>query len=169
MVEDTRETVRDFRMRAAATQRRRRREEAMKRTIVVWIAIAIAALALNGTFPVEAQDVPVLVDGHWLLPEPESIGMGPDPVAAQSGYEAVAYEACAYHGCDGGYLVSIMNCESGQNPGAWHANPYGGADVGIMQINDATWGSIAYAGPVEQIWWAAEMISNGLAYHWSCA
>lgn len=88
---------------------------------------------------------------------------------AESGYEAAAYEACAQYGCSGDYLISIMNCESGQDPSAWHANPYGGADVGIMQINDATHGSIAYAGPIEQIWWSAEQLAEGKASMWSCA
>lgn len=90
-------------------------------------------------------------------------------VAQTSGYEAAAYEACAFYGCSGAYLVSIMNCESGQNPEAWHPNPYGGSDVGIMQINDATHGAIAYADPISQIWWSAEQLAAGKAYMWSCA
>jgi soluble lytic murein transglycosylase-like protein len=90
-------------------------------------------------------------------------------IAQASGYEAAAYEACAYYGCSGDYLVAIMNCESGQDPSAWHPNPYGGADIGIMQINDATHGAIAYAGPIDQIWWSAEQLAEGKASMWSCS
>ena len=137
--------------------------------IVRWIVVGLSlALVIALASPTTAaQEVPTLVDGVWLLPEPESAGMGPDPQWGSS-YEQTAYEACAVHGCDGDYLITIMNCESGQDPGAWHPNPYGGADVGIMQINDATWGSIAYAGPHEQIWWAAEKIAAGYGSIWSC-
>lgn len=85
------------------------------------------------------------------------------------GYDQVAIDACAYYGCSGAWLVSIMNCESGQNPDAWHPNPNGGSDLGIMQINDQTWGSIAYAGPVDQIWWSAEKLSEGRSDLWLCA
>lgn len=61
-----------------------------------------------------------------------------------------------------------MYCESGGDPNAWHPNPYGGSDVGLFQINDATWGDIAYAGPYAQIEWAAGMFAAGMSYHWSC-
>jgi soluble lytic murein transglycosylase-like protein len=114
---------------------------------------------------VEAQ-APKLVDGSWVMPSPHAHAQ---TAYYGGGYEQAAYEACAYYGCSGAYLVSIMNCESGQDPSAWHPNPYGGADVGIMQINDATHGSIAYADPVSQIWWAAEQIAAGKASMWSCA
>lgn len=90
------------------------------------------------------------------------------PVAAQ-GYEEAIVDACARHGCDAGHLIDVMYCESGGDPGAWHPNPYGGSDIGLMQINDATWGDIAYAGPYEQIEWAAQMFAAGLGYHWVCA
>ena len=87
---------------------------------------------------------------------------------AQTGYEQAIYDACARHGCNGDQLVRVMYCESGGDPGAWSPNPYGGSDIGLMQINDATWGSIAYAGPYEQIEWAAGMFAAGLGYHWVC-
>ena len=133
-------------------------------------------LTVAMTATATAQAVPERVDGAWVLPETdglvlaqETAGMGPDqPVAVSGGYEAAIYDACARHGCNGDHLVQVMYCESGGDPGAWHANPYGGADIGLMQINDATWGSIAYAGPYDQIEWAAEMFSAGLGYHWSC-
>lgn len=73
--------------------------------------------------------------------------------------------ACAVHGCDPGYLLNIIACESGGNPNAWHANPYGGADVGLLQINDATWGDVAYADGATQIWWAAAHLGT---VWWAC-
>ncbi len=88
--------------------------------------------------------------------------------SAQSGYEAEIYNQCAIKGCDGARAVAIMNCESGGDPSAWHANPYGGADVGLFQIHDLTWGAIAYAGPWAQIDWATTMMANGGSHYWVC-
>lgn len=88
---------------------------------------------------------------------------------AQSGYEQAIHEACARHGCNGDYLVAVMLCESGGDPNAWHPNPYGGSDVGLFQIHDLTWGSIAYADPYSQIEWAAAMFAAGQSHHWVCA
>jgi soluble lytic murein transglycosylase-like protein len=79
--------------------------------------------------------------------------------------------ACAEYGCDPNQLYAIIACESGgdESP-APHPNPYGGSDWGLVQINDATWGDIAYAGGSAQIWFAASLLSQpGGWYHWTCA
>jgi soluble lytic murein transglycosylase-like protein len=135
----------------------------MKRSIIIWIVILLLALWVNSTF---ARSVPEFVDGAWVMPEHEASAAPSGQYGG--GYEAIAYDACAMHGCDGGYLYSILLCESGGDPNAWHANPYGGSDIGIMQINDATWGSIAYADAASQIYWAAEKLAAGMGYIWSC-
>jgi soluble lytic murein transglycosylase-like protein len=88
--------------------------------------------------------------------------------AAQGGYEDAITSACATYRCDPTQLIRVMYCESEGNPAAWSPNPNGGSDVGLFQINDATWGDIAYAGPYEQIDWAAQMFAAGLGYHWLC-
>ena len=62
-------------------------------------------------------------------------------------------------------IMWLINCESEGNPGAWHPNPNGGSDVGLLQINDATWGSIAYADGVSQIEWTAAHLGS---VWWSC-
>jgi soluble lytic murein transglycosylase-like protein len=121
---------------------------------------------MTGTVGAQA---PQLSEGHWVFPHQGRTGAHAPTAYYGGGYEQAAYEACAYYGCDGNYLIAIMNCESGQDPNAWHPNPYGGTDIGIMQINDATHGSIAYADPISQIWWSAEQIAEGKAGMWSCA
>lgn len=86
---------------------------------------------------------------------------------AQGGYEAEIQAQCAAKGCDASLAIAIMYCESGGDPDAWHANPYGGADVGLYQVNDATWGeAVAWGGPWVQIDWATTMIANGGQGHW---
>jgi hypothetical protein len=64
--------------------------------------------------------------------------------------------------------VSIAYCESNGDEGAAAYNPSSGnMTLGLMQI-DELWGSIAYAGGVEQLWWAAEKIAAGQSYLWVC-
>lgn len=83
--------------------------------------------------------------------------------AAQSGYEDAIAAACARYGCDAGYLVSIMLCESGGNPDAVGAQ----GETGLFQIKDWIWhvGTDPYA----QIDFAARMISAGRTDLWLCA
>jgi hypothetical protein len=81
-------------------------------------------------------------------------------------YESEIAAQCAEKGCDAGLVTAVMYCESGGDPDAWHPNPYGGSDVGLFQVNDATWGEVAWAGPWVQIDWATTMIANGGIGHW---
>jgi len=84
--------------------------------------------------------------------------------SAQGGYEQAAYSACAEYGCDGGYLYSILLCESNGNPDA--VGPHG--ELGVMQIDPRYW-EAAYYSPYGQIEWSAMMIASGHAYLWACS
>src|SRR5580765_5289466 len=82
-------------------------------------------------------------------------GMGVEAYApAVEQWRPAVEAACADQGCVD-RIMWLISCESGGDPGAWHPNPYGGSDVGLLQINDATWGSVAYADGVTQINWTA--------------
>lgn len=72
--------------------------------------------------------------------------------------------ACGDSGCVDS-IMWLISCESGGDPGAWHPNPNGGSDVGLLQINDATWGSVAYADGVTQIQWTAAHLGS---VWWAC-
>jgi hypothetical protein len=105
--------------------------------------------------------VPVLVDGAWTFPTRPA-----RPRAAVEDYSAAIAEACAYYGCNPGYLESVMACESGGDPNAIAYNPASGNyTYGIFQI-DAMWGGDAMT-PVEQIWFAAEHLTKGDVW-WAC-
>jgi soluble lytic murein transglycosylase-like protein len=130
------------------------------RNAAVYGFVLATALWLNSTF---AQSVPTFEDGHWVLPAPESAGMGPDPVAAQGGYEAAIYDACARYGCDGAQLVRVANCESGMNPNAVGAQ----GEVGLFQIKMEIWGVNAW-DPYASIDFAAQMFASGQGYNWVC-
>jgi hypothetical protein len=137
--------------------------------------MAFVVLVLWMPSPAVGQDLDLgyMQEDGWVfgvayVPSGDAAGAGGGGGYAASDWYPVVADACAAYGCDPAYVHSILMCESGGDPNAWHANPYGGADVGIMQINDATWGGIAYAGPVEQIWWAADMVANGYGHIWVC-
>jgi hypothetical protein len=135
----------------------------MKRSLIV----AAMALGLAVT-PVTAQTVPELVDGVWVLPTndvPESAGMGPDTGYAQSGYEQAIYDACAVYGCDPGQLIRVMYCESGGDHSAVGPN----GERGIFQYHpNGMWPEMAWAGPYEQIWHAAQQFASGNGGQWVC-
>jgi soluble lytic murein transglycosylase-like protein len=150
----------------------------VKRTILLWIAILIAALWVNGTFA--KSSVPSFVDGAWVMPasnvptvSDEVWTMPARPVHSTmmqysgygGGWEQHAIEACAVYGCDPNYLLSIAACESNFDETAAAYNPSSGnMTLGLMQI-DEMWGSIAYAGGVEQLWWAAAHLGE---VWWAC-
>jgi hypothetical protein len=141
-------------------------------SVVVYVLVALAALGLNATWAQSAQER--VSAAHELSPAGEGFGpyevdgMGPDPApAAQGGggWWPHVEEACAVHGCDPNYLHSILMCESNGDPGAAAYNPSSGnMTLGLLQI-DEMWGSIAYAGGVEQIWWAAAHLDD---VWWAC-
>jgi hypothetical protein len=145
-----------------------------------YAVVLVLALWLNSTWAKSSvpsfvdggwvmQGVPAFVDGAWVMP--------PRPVqnyyqsynsGFNTGWEQHAAEACAVYGCDPGYLMSIIMCESGGDPGAAAYNPSSGnMTLGLLQI-DELWGSIAYADGVSQIYWAAERLAAGQGYLWVC-
>jgi hypothetical protein len=71
---------------------------------------------------------------------------------------------CVDQGCVD-RIMWLISCESGGNPNATHPNPNGGTDVGLLQINDLTWGSVAYADGATQIEWTAEHLGS---VWWAC-
>jgi len=73
-------------------------------------------------------------------------------------------DACGDQGCVD-TIMWLIFCESRGDPTAVHPNPYGGTDVGLLQINDATWGSVAYADGVTQIYWTAAHLGS---VWWAC-
>ena len=88
--------------------------------------------------------------------------------ATAQDYNADIANACGGEGGCITWMTRIIGCESQWDPSAWHPNPYGGADVGLLQIHDATWGDIAYAGGTSQIYWAADMYRAGMSGEWVC-
>lgn len=88
--------------------------------------------------------------------------------AAQGGYEQAIYDACAREGCDGGWLVSVMYCESNGDPNATGIH----GEIGLFQFQPSTF--YAHGGgdiwnPYDQIAVAAAMFADGLSFHWVCA
>lgn len=115
-------------------------------SVALWVAIALIAFACGVT------------------------NAGAHSAATES-WRPTVTEACLSAGCDPEQMLAIIDCESNglENP-VPHANPYGGYDRGLLMINDATWGDVAYAGGVTQIWWAASLLAQpGGWYHWTCA
>jgi hypothetical protein len=87
---------------------------------------------------------------------------------AQSGYEGtIAAECGGDAGCIS-WMTRVIGCESGWDPNAYRARGDGTGDVGLLQIHDGTWGSLAWAGPYAQISWAADMYFAGGTGHWVC-
>jgi soluble lytic murein transglycosylase-like protein len=128
-----------------------------------YLAVAIAALALNSTFAQEG-DLDFMQQDDWVTTYTTS---APSYAAPSGGdYAQAAHEACQANGCDGDYLYSILLCESGGDHGAIGPN----GERGVMQYHpNGAWPEMAWASPIDQIWHAAWAISNGYASHWVCA
>jgi soluble lytic murein transglycosylase-like protein len=81
----------------------------------------------------------------------------------------IIYAAAAEHGLDGGYLLSVADCESSLNPYAVNAAGY----YGLFQFDEQTWGAYGYGSiydPVAQAQTAAELIAAGQSSRWpNCA
>ncbi|MGH2819414.1 MAG: transglycosylase family protein, partial [Actinomycetota bacterium] len=77
--------------------------------------------------------------------------------------------AAAEFGIDGGYLLSVAECESGLDPGA--VNPAG--YHGLFQFDETTWEAYGHGSiydPVAQARTAAELLAAGEASRWpNCA
>lgn len=126
------------------------------------IAASLAAALWAGS--VTAQDVPVLEDGHWVLPATGSVGMAA-PAAQGGSYEQAIIDACARYGCDASQLIRVMYCESGGDPNAVGPN----GERGLFQYhpNGHNPGA-AWVDPYTQIEIAASEWAAGLGYLWVC-
>ena len=87
--------------------------------------------------------------------------------AAQGGYEAAIYDACARYGCNGDQLVRVVDCETG---GTWDPGVVGpNGERGLFQYHPQGHNpGAAWVGPYEQIEIAAYEWSQGLGYLWVC-
>ncbi|HEX3325561.1 MAG TPA: transglycosylase family protein [Actinomycetota bacterium] len=113
---------------------------------------------------------------HKPQPRP-SVKPGPAPVstptpvpAAPAGSIAgVVYSAAADAGISGSYLLSVAQCESNLDPGAYGAGGY----YGLFQFDQPTWSAYGYGSiydPVAQARTAARLIAEGETSRWpNCA
>ncbi len=81
----------------------------------------------------------------------------------------IIYTAADEFGIDGGYLLSVAECESSLNPGAVSPAGY----HGLFQFDEQTWAAYGYGSiydPVAQARTAAELLAAGEASRWpNCA
>jgi Transglycosylase-like domain len=94
----------------------------------------------------------------------------PTPLAAPAGtVTSVIYAAAANAGISGSYLLSVANCESSLDPGAYNAAGY----YGLFQFDQQTWAAYGYGSiydPVAQANTAARLLAAGESSRWpNCA
>jgi Transglycosylase SLT domain len=93
----------------------------------------------------------------------------PSPLPSGETITNLIYNAAAEFGVSGDYLLSVAQCESGLNPGAYNPAGY----HGLFQFDFETWGAYGYGSiydPVAQARTAAELLSAGQASRWpNCA
>ena len=93
----------------------------------------------------------------------------PSPLPSGETISNVIYAAAAEFGVSGDYLLSVAQCESGLNPGAYNPAGY----HGLFQFNFETWGAYGYGSiydPVAQARTAAELLAAGQTSRWpNCA
>jgi hypothetical protein len=91
------------------------------------------------------------------------------PAPAPPSITDIVYAAAARHGLNGDYLLSIAECESGLDPGAYNPAGY----HGLFQFNYQTWGEFGVGDiydPVAQSDAAAALIAAGESSRWpNCA
>lgn len=81
----------------------------------------------------------------------------------------IIYAAAAEFGIDGGYLLSVADCESSLNPSAQNAAGY----YGLFQFDQQTWAAYGYGSiydPTAQSRTAARLLAAGQYSRWpNCA
>jgi hypothetical protein len=115
---------------------------------------------------------------HKLHPHPQSaVTSSPAPVSTPTPVSAapagsitgVIYNAAAGVGISGSYLLSVAECESNLDPGAYGAGGY----YGLFQFDQQTWSEYGYGSiydPVAQSQAAARLIAEGETSRWpNCA
>jgi hypothetical protein len=99
--------------------------------------------------------------------------VAPDPIqtlaADSTSITGIIYAAAAEFGLDGGYLLSVADCESTLNPSAYNPAGY----HGLFQFDQTTWSAYGYGSiydPVAQSRTAARLIAAGQGSRWpNCA
>jgi soluble lytic murein transglycosylase-like protein len=94
----------------------------------------------------------------------------PTPAPAPAGsVTSVIYSAAAEAGISGSYLLSVAECESSLDTGAYNSSGY----YGLFQFDQQTWGAYGYGSiydPVAQSRTAARLIAAGQSSRWpNCA
>jgi hypothetical protein len=93
----------------------------------------------------------------------------PSPLPSGETMAKIIYEAAAEFGISGDYLVTVAQCESALDPGAYNPAGY----HGLFQFDYQTWGAYGYGSiydPVAQARTAAELLADGQTSRWpNCA
>ena len=94
----------------------------------------------------------------------------PTPAPAPAGsVTGVIYSAAAEAGISGSYLLSVAECESSLDTGAYNSGGY----YGLFQFDQQTWAAYGYGSiydPVAQSRTAARLIAAGQSSRWpNCA
>ncbi|MEA2509114.1 MAG: hypothetical protein QOG21_1196 [Actinomycetota bacterium] len=98
-------------------------------------------------------------------PGPSSTPAPTPAVAPVGSVSDVIYAAAANAGISGSYLLSVANCESSLNPGAYNSAGY----YGLFQFDQQTWsayGSGSIYDPVAQANTAARLLAVGQSSRW---
>lgn len=116
----------------------------------------------------EQQAAPEAAEAPQEAEAPEPAAE-PEPAAPAGSITGIVYSAAAEFGLDGGYLLSVAECESGLDPSAVSPAGY----YGLFQFDETTWGAYGYGSiydPTAQARTAAELIAQGEAERWpNCA
>jgi soluble lytic murein transglycosylase-like protein len=104
-------------------------------------------------------------------PEPstDTSAQGAVPAASGGSITDIIYTAAAEFGVSGDWMVSIAECESGLNPGAYNPAGY----YGLFQYEQGLWAGSGYGSiydPVAQARTTARLLSLGQSSRWpNCA
>jgi hypothetical protein len=102
-------------------------------------------------------------------PDPSPKAGEPAPRTPPDSITGIVYEAAARYGLSGDYLLSVAECESSLDPGAYNPAGY----RGLFQFDYQTWGEFGSGDiydPVAQADAAAALIAAGQSSRWpNCA
>ena len=91
------------------------------------------------------------------------------PAPAPASITEIVYAAAERHGLSGDYLLSVAECESGLDPGAYNPAGY----HGLFQFDYQTWGEFGVGDiydPIAQADAAAALLAAGESSRWpNCA
>ena len=135
------------------------------------IIVEVLAISLF-LFPAIAQSptIPPLQEGRLLLIEGNSLVSGQSG-ALQNDLESLIWEAAEKYGLDYDFFKAVINCEC--NLKKDHEKCLGdkGLAFGRAQFHKSTFEAYCvgdYKSERDQVFCAAEMISGGKGFNWSC-